>query len=283
MGKVVQEWNPTPPPLLPQTTPAPAATTAAAATNVGLNTGFNDLLSQVASASGIDIEKPPGPEEKEEVKENEIVTKLPEYQECIEGPYAYVNIAFEDKDSNSHLALNEQEKAVSNNQEPLTNSKEQIITQTNQNIPTLHSKEHLLKIEPRIDEPTRVTQLDELPDIKLQSEHVHPVKLNGEKGISVSIQTRIINTRITKARARRRKDIVYPKCNEYSDSTSEKETRRGYLLPKKDNLVGCHVRGASKYKKRKKRNQISFQEKILTENALCDIPISMQTDLNKNM
>lgn len=122
-------------------------------------------------------------------------------------------------------------------------------------------------------EPAQAQSLENMADIRGHSEQFQPVKLTDEKGISVSIQTRIISTRVTKARIRRRKDSVFPLKNEYSDSTSEKETKRGFLLHKKEgNMAGLNFKGASKYKKRRKRNQISFQEKISVDNVPYDLP-----------
>nr|QZK27843.1 transient receptor potential cation channel subfamily V inactive [Cupiennius salei] len=116
MGKVVQEWNPAP--VIPATIiSAPVVKPDKAA----LNAGFNDLLSQVASASGIDIEKPTEiegePEEKGKIEagSNQIVN-LPENKKCQDGANAYINLAFENNEGTKLSTVSCEQKLQSTNQ-----------------------------------------------------------------------------------------------------------------------------------------------------------------------
>lgn len=122
--------------------------------------------------------------------------------------------------------------------------------------------------------------LEKRLDVNAQSEQFQSTK---EKGISVSIQTRIRNTRITKSKIHRRKDAVFPLRNEYSDSTSEKESKRGFLLYKKQsNGAGLGFKVGNKYKKRRKRNQIAFQEKIPVDDIQYNIPVATENPFNNS-
>lgn len=121
----------------------------------------------------------------------------------------------------------------------------------------------------RLEEPSTLNMLERLPDVSIHSERFQPVKQTDEKGVSVSIQTRIVNTRVTKSRIRRRKDLIYP-----SDSTSDKESKRGFLLHNND------FKGINKYRRRRKRNQMSYQDKITADNVPYDMPALTENQIN---
>ncbi|XP_054709166.1 transient receptor potential cation channel subfamily V member 5-like [Uloborus diversus] len=82
MGKIVMEWNPIPTPTNPPYMPNPEPETEERA-------GFNDLLSQVASATGMEIEiNNPIKQTNENITENSLA--LPQYEECANNSHAHL-------------------------------------------------------------------------------------------------------------------------------------------------------------------------------------------------
>lgn len=342
MGKVVQEWNPTPTPVyLDTTTPANTSNSCHTTSN---NAGFNDLLSQVTSASGMDIEKPvekpKSAVNKEPIKQTNTYSKSAvqphEHKEELNFSNGYVNLAFEaDPNLTLSTVTNEQEIQIKQCQQEVhqsnpitlanrnkmenlqTNfSKQQIIqvNNTQQNASSSSINQTTVQLNPVSSEISHsyhstsemlnknASQVNSLNDHNMKTEptrsedpfdiskkqsdinkHTEPFQQTKEKGISVSIQTRIMNTRITKSKIRRRKDSVFPLRNDYSDSTSEKESKKGFLLYKKQsNGAALSFKASNKYKRRRKRNQIAFQEKISEDNVQYNIPITSENPFSKS-
>ncbi|GFR04367.1 transient receptor potential cation channel subfamily V member 4 [Trichonephila clavata] len=318
MGKVVLEWNPIPAPIYKPLKPPPAGKA-----NVP-NTGLDDLLSQVASASGYDIEKPNASNENTcendnqnseqnngfetrnlEKNPNEILTvheskssydskyqygnkssyevnlsnqeniaaenisSLPEYRECVAQPAAYINLAYEhDLDTKPDMQF--KVKEYSSFQSPNNlNYGNNIPKPVHEPVTQTHASHY--GTLPPVDIPQTTSFIR-------QSSNAD--QLNEERGISVNVQTKIISTKITKVRTPRNKDMpVLLKRREYSGSSSDEE-RKNKTGKKKMGKV-CNLPYRVKHKRRRKRNQISYEEKISLDHVPCNFPISMETTIHK--
>ncbi|GFU63169.1 uncharacterized protein TNCV_3465931 [Trichonephila clavipes] len=319
MGKVVLEWNPIPAPIYKPLKPPPTGKVTVP------STGLDDLLSQVASASGYDIEKPNSSNENTcendnqnleqnngfetknlERNPNEILTvheskssydskypygnkssyevknlnnqeniaaenisPLPEYRECVAQPTAYINLAYEhDLDTKPDMQL--KVKEYSSFQSPNNlNYGNNISKPVHEPVTQTHASHY--GTLPPVDIPQTTSFMR-------QSSNAD--QLNEERGISVNVQTKIISTKITKVRTPRNKDMpVLLKRREYSGSSSDEE--RKIKTGKKKMGKVCNLPYRVKHKRRRKRNQISYEEKISLDHVPCNFPISMETTIHK--
>ncbi|PRD27148.1 UNVERIFIED_CONTAM: hypothetical protein NCL1_36163 [Trichonephila clavipes] len=319
MGKVVLEWNPIPAPIYKPLKPPPTGKVTVP------STGLDDLLSQVASASGYDIEKPNSSNENTcendnqnleqnngfetknlERNPNEILTvheskssydskypygnkssyevknlnnqeniaaenisPLPEYRECVAQPTAYINLAYEhDLDTKPDMQL--KVKEYSSFQSPNNlNYGNNISKPVHEPVTQTHASHY--GTLPPVDIPQTTSFMR-------QSSNAD--QLNEERGISVNVQTKIISTKITKVRTPRNKDMpVLLKRREYSGSSSDEE--RKIKTGKKKMGKVCNLPYRVKHKRRRKRNQISYEEKISLDHVPCNFPISMETTIHE--
>ncbi|XP_035225616.1 transient receptor potential cation channel subfamily V member 5-like [Stegodyphus dumicola] len=261
MGKVVQEWNPTPQPLLPRSNTIPSMKTDSTTTP---NAGFNDLLSQVTSASGIDIEKLSGQGEicVKNTNNSELLA-IPQYTECVKDT-GLINAAFEGDLGHG------QDKTY---ETIMPNAK-----LMSEDLFSMHNPEKDISMVPHTLPVAKSLQYPQANQILSTDIYQStPLQLIKGHGISVNVHTQISGRKITKVRNWKKREGVGFKNKNVSDSTSENET--DFICKMKDTKHIGNLR--HKLRKRRKRNQISFQENISVDNVLHNFPISVETRIHR--
>ncbi|XP_055936835.1 transient receptor potential cation channel subfamily V member 5-like [Argiope bruennichi] len=308
-GKIILEWNPIPAPIYKPLKPATTGKSNQP------NAGFDDLLSQVTSASGIDIEKP-NPAQDNKAPNNEenssgIPHVLPEYNQCAIQSAGYTNLAYE-----HDILTNKPDMQVKmGGQNSFKTSNEMYngsnIPVTPREPPMPYGSTVTSGVPPPGDlipatNLTRQLSMDHGPGegppvpyanishygMQRPSDMAPPHTnfagqssmdpLNEERGISVNVQTKIISTKITKVRTPRSKEMpLLLRRREYSGSSSDDAKKDASNKKKIGGGKAYNLPYRVKHKRRRKRNQISYEEKISLDNLPYNFPISMETTIHK--
>ncbi|GBN47750.1 hypothetical protein AVEN_139480-1 [Araneus ventricosus] len=308
-GKIILEWNPIPAPIYKPLKPPTTGKS-----NVP-NAGFDDLLSQVASASGIDIEKPSATQDNKVPNSQDnssgVPHVLPEYNQCVNQPAAYTNLAYEhdilDKKPDMQMKMEGQNSfqpsnefyssnniPVSTHEPPISyaNAVTYGVPPPGDLVPATNlirqlSMDHGHGHEPSASYANR-SHYGMLPLTDMAYPHANFAgqssmdPLNEERGISVNVQTKIISTKITKVRTPRNKEMpLLLKRREFSGSSSDDARKDGSNKKKIGGGKAYNLPYRVKHKRRRKRNQISYEERISLDNLPYNFPISMETTIHK--